>query len=279
MHKRLLSLQAKHTKLEKLCDELQKSQDAFSEKNTLFQEQLNTLHRLKRSRSWRWTYPFRRAEELLKKCFSPWHRTRPPTAVREPRRPQAMHTLIQMSSSTLRFEKVASPDVSIIIPVHNHFEYTYTCLHSIAEHDSTCSYEIIVVNDASTDATDRMLQQIPGVRVVSQKEQRGYTISCNNGARVAQGRYLVFLNNDCIVQNGWIDALISTFRTHKNAGLVGAKLLHENGTLQEAGCNVDEHGQAQQRGRDEKPDDPAFNYVRAVDYCSGACLAIEAINF
>src|SRR5690606_37809737 len=102
----------------------------------------------------------------------------------------------------------------------------------------------------------------------------GFIAACNDGAALARGETLVFLNNDTVPQPGWLDALLDTFQAHPRAGLVGAQLLYPDGRLQEAGGVVFADGSAWNLGRFESPDDPRFAYVRDADYVSGAAIAI-----
>ncbi len=166
------------------------------------------------------------------------------------------------------------PVVSIIIPVYGQMDYTHRCLTSIGAHPIRTSYEVIVVDDCSPDATQEMLNRVTGVRMVTNEQNLGFNKSCNAGARAARGQYVLFLNNDTQVMPGWLDELVDTFAAHPEAGLVGSKLVYPNGTLQEAGCIVWQDGSAWNYGRNGDPNHPEFNYLREVDYCSGASIMV-----
>ncbi|HEV8689978.1 MAG TPA: glycosyltransferase, partial [Ideonella sp.] len=164
---------------------------------------------------------------------------------------------------------VAQPVVSIIIPVFNQFALTHACLRSIAQNMPEIAFEVIVVDDASTDETllAPLLWQ-HSVRVVRQDVNRGFVHACNRGAAAAQGELLCFLNNDTLVQPGWLDALADTFAADPRIGVAGAKLLNADGTLQECGGLVWRLGDAWNWGRGEDPEGPAYAYLRDVDYVS-----------
>jgi glycosyltransferase involved in cell wall biosynthesis len=114
-----------------------------------------------------------------------------------------------------------------------------------------------------------------GVRFVRNDANLGFVGSCNRAAPLARGEVVVFLNNDTIVTPGWLEALTGVLRDRPAAGLVGAKLIYPDGRLQEAGGLVWRDGSAWNYGRGDDPDKPEYNYVREVDYCSGACLAVD----
>lgn len=168
-----------------------------------------------------------------------------------------------------------APKVSIIIPVYGQLAFILNCLDSLCGHESEYSVEIIVLDDASPDTTQiRLIAQIPWVRYVRQEKNNGFTKNCNFGATLAKGNYLVFLNSDTRVVGGWLDEMLLTFKLFPNAGLVGSKLLNDDGSLQEAGGIFWKDGSAWNFGRGDDPNLPQYNYARRVDYCSGAAVAI-----
>jgi GT2 family glycosyltransferase/glycosyltransferase involved in cell wall biosynthesis len=169
-----------------------------------------------------------------------------------------------------------TPLVSIIIPVHNKIELTLDCILSIVSGASGIAYEIIVMDDASNDRTAVVFKfnKIKGLRYFRNVANKGFVISCNEAAKKAKGKYLIFLNNDTKVHSGWIENLLSTFTIFPNAGMAGSKLIFPNGKLQEAGGVIASDGSAENYGRDDDPQNYLYNYVREVDYVSGACIML-----
>ena len=200
-----------------------------------------------------------------------------------PRKPPALVQVDQGGITalvlSLTFSHAEQPMVSIVIPVYNHLEYTVCCLASLLKYLPQCSFEVIVIDDGSHDETSKILPTIENIRYYRNEENVGFLLSCNKGATLARGRYLVFLNNDTQVLEGWLDELVKTVQENSDVGLVGSKLLYPNGVLQEAGAILKPDGSAELVGLNNDPDRPEFNVVREVDYCSGACLFIEAELF
>jgi GT2 family glycosyltransferase/glycosyltransferase involved in cell wall biosynthesis len=169
----------------------------------------------------------------------------------------------------------ATPRVSIVMPVYNKIAYTAACLRSLAEHAGSIAFEVIVVDDCSSDATPKRLAQIGGVRTLRNAQNLGFVGSCNAGAEIANGEFVLFLNNDTVVTAGWLEALLRCFDEEADCGLVGAKLVYPDGRLQEAGGIVFRDGSGWNYGRFDDPADPRYNFRREVDYCSGAAVLLR----
>ncbi|MGQ2989690.1 MAG: glycosyltransferase [Brevundimonas sp.] len=169
------------------------------------------------------------------------------------------------------------PVASIIIPVYNNLLYTLTCIVSVLESAPSHSFEILVGDDRSSDRTPEAIAAIGGlVRNVRHPKNLGFLGNCNAVARRAAGEYLVFLNNDTIVFPGWLDSLVETLAADRTIGFIGSKLLNGDGTLQEAGGIFWSDGSAWNFGRNADPMAPEYNYLKDVDYVSGASIALPA---
>ena len=179
------------------------------------------------------------------------------------------------ADSALRLPRPKTARASIIIPVYNQLHYTLACLRALADCGDHTPFEVIVVDDGSSDGSPRVLPSIPGLRYHRNARNLGFIGACNAGAELAGGEFLVFLNNDTTVQPGWLDALLDTFGRHPDTGLAGSKLVYPDGRLQEAGGIVFADGSGWNYGRFEDPAHPRYNFVREVDYCSGAAIALR----
>jgi GT2 family glycosyltransferase/2-polyprenyl-3-methyl-5-hydroxy-6-metoxy-1,4-benzoquinol methylase len=109
---------------------------------------------------------------------------------------------------------------SIVMLTNNQLEYTKLCLASIRSRTDE-PYEVIVVDNGSTDGTVEYLRNIEGVRLIANATNRGFPAAVNQGVRAARGDYIVLLNNDCIVTTGWLARLLEAIDTGPEVGLAG----------------------------------------------------------
>ena len=174
------------------------------------------------------------------------------------------------------FPKTDKPLVSIIIPVYNQFEYTYYCLKSILMNSYGVSYEIIIADDVSNDLTTRLSEVAENITIVRNKENLRFLKNCKNAAKSAKGKYILFLNNDTQVMDNWLQPLVDLIEKSDDIGMVGSKLIYPDGKLQEAGGIIWGDGHAWNFGHNQNPRMPEFNYVKEVDYISGASLMIRS---
>ncbi len=175
--------------------------------------------------------------------------------------------------------------VSIIIPVFNKVEYTKKCIDAIYKNTKYPNYEIIIVNNGSIDCTDQYLQELDkereNIRIIHNEENLGFAKANNQAASIASCKYLVFLNNDTEVLPGWLTAGVNRLKENKEIGIVGAKLLYPDQSVQHAGLDfyIDANPIYSiwplHRFRGVEKDDPKVNKVEELYIVTGACLFIE----
>jgi len=187
-----------------------------------------------------------------------------------------MYPLPSKPDGILEFlEVVKLPIVSIIIPVYNQWDYTYACLKSILDNSTDITYEIIIADDNSSDETKEIKKFVKNIKLIRNSENLGFLYNCNNAAKSANGKYIVFLNNDTIVKPLWLKWFVKTMDEKPDVGLIGAKVIFATGKLQEAGSIVFKDGSAMNYGREDEPDLPQYNYFKDVDYGSGCSVCIR----
>lgn len=186
---------------------------------------------------------------------------------------------VAKAAAELRFERPAAPAVSIVIPAYNNLTFTLECLAALQAEGGLEAAEVIVIDDASTDATASVLAKVEGLVLVSNAENQGFIRTCNRAIDLAKGEFLVFLNNDVQVRPGWLAALRSAFAEETRVGAVAPKMLFPDGRLQEAGARIGVDGTAEMIGLFEAPALPRWNVRREVDYASGACLMVRREMF
>ncbi len=175
------------------------------------------------------------------------------------------------SQTKLALPHNVDPEVSIILVLFNRAELTLACLRSLQEHGSL-RLEVIIVDNASTDATSTLLERIEGARIIRNKENANFLLAVNQAAKEARGDYLLLLNNDAQLLPGSLESAIATMKSAPDIGAVGGRILLLDGTLQEAGSIVWRDGSCIGYGRSDDPFASMYMFRRDVDYCSGAFL-------
>jgi GT2 family glycosyltransferase len=177
------------------------------------------------------------------------------------------------------------PAASIVVPVWNNVAYTRACLVRLAAATPPGTYEVVLVDNGSTDATPELLAGLSGdVRIVRNDQNLGFARACNQGAEAARGRHLVFLNNDTEPHPGWLEPLIEVLDSEPDVGVVGSKLLFPNGLVQHAGVwlarDVARGGlYGYHRLYGSVPDDALVGARADLQVVTGAALAIRSELF
>ena len=171
------------------------------------------------------------------------------------------------------------PRVSVIVPVYNGAALTEKCLYGIAgntgEEPEAPAYEVIVVDNGSDDWTMYLLHAMEGdLRVLSNDRNLGFARACNQGAAASQAEYLLFLNNDTVPHPQWLAAMVAAIDGDPQVGIVGARLLYPDGTVQHAGLHL-VNGIPEHEFRGVAADDPRVLEARDLDMVTGACLLIR----
>jgi GT2 family glycosyltransferase len=170
---------------------------------------------------------------------------------------------------------------AVIVPVRNKLALTRECLGGlVAAFNGRADVELIVVDDGSTDETPAFLEQTD-VQVVRHKTSQGFAVSCNDGAHAAseECEHLIFLNNDTIAEDGWLDALVSYAEANLQAAIVGARLLYQNRTIQHAGIVFGADLIPRHVYRGYPWEHPAVSKPRRFQAVTAACMLVRRSVF
>jgi GT2 family glycosyltransferase/SAM-dependent methyltransferase/glycosyltransferase involved in cell wall biosynthesis len=168
------------------------------------------------------------------------------------------------------------PEVSLIIPLYAHADLTRVCLNSIRHRTTHVSYEVILVDDDADAETKRLLECVRGAKIVRNKQNLGYLHTINRGASVARADWLVLLNNDTEVTEGWLKAMVECAESAPDIAVVTPKYVYPDGTLNEAGAIIWRDGTGANYGRGDPPDLFQYEFRRETDYGSAAALLVRA---
>lgn len=178
----------------------------------------------------------------------------------------------------------AASEVSIILVCWNNKSYLEPCLKSLYEADLQFRFEIIVVDNGSTDGSQAMLEEkFPGVRIIQNDSNVGLSKASNQGIEASESKYILLLNNDTIVNGSSLNSMVAFLDSHPDAGAAGGRLLNPDGSFQ-AGYAVfstlwEEILIATRLGEYNKKGYPSHfdtNQITAVGWLSSACLLLRS---
>ena len=130
-----------------------------------------------------------------------------------------------------------SLDLSILVVSFNTRELTLACLASVFEHTRQISFEVIVVDNASSDGSAAAVREsLPDVAVIESGANRGFAAACNMAARRVRGEYLLLLNPDTFVRDDSISRSLEEMRRRPEVGALGVRTLYADGTLNPTSC-------------------------------------------
>ena len=143
----------------------------------------------------------------------------------------SLQSWLQSADNAERWSEIlALPSVSVIVLTYNNLELTKVCLQSVIERSQYANLEIIVVDNASTDGTIDYLREFQrhhsSVKIIANRYNMGFAAGNNLGLAAATGEYLVLLNNDTVVTEGWVLTLLHHLMDHSDIGLLGAVTNH-----------------------------------------------------
>lgn len=250
------------------------------------QQMSTVLTKMAASSSWRITAPMRLVANGLRQLLG--RNTRPTqqkTSTTETYKPQ--HTLKReaykqsklghpyQNTKKLVFPVFSNPLVTIIIPVYNQWELTMNCLKSVLEHTQDVPAVVMLIDDFSTDETTGINQLTENIIIHRNQQNLGFLRSCNKAAAMCNTPFIHLLNNDTIVQAGWLKSLLDIMEQNPKAGIAGSKFLDKDGKLQEAGGIIWTNATGLNYGRGDDAEAPEYNYLKEVDYVSGASILIR----
>ena len=170
----------------------------------------------------------------------------------------------------------AAPTVSVLILTQRDPEVLHECLMSLSHTRQAVSSEILLLfNGATTEVRDYVKRYVVNCRSFESEVNLGFAGGHNYLTTKALGRYLVLLNDDTVVEGGWLDTLVDTIDRRRKCGIVGSRILFMDGRLQEAGSIIWEGGNTSPVGRYDDPMRPEYLFERQIDYISFCSVLIR----
>jgi O-antigen biosynthesis protein len=170
------------------------------------------------------------------------------------------------------------PEVSVVMVTFNAWSWTARALAALVEHTDP-GYELIVVDNASTDGTLDGLAALQGATVLRNPVNRGFGPAANQAALRARAPHLLLLNTDSLVHPGWLPPLRAILDGEPDVAAVAPRLLHLDGTVQESGSILWGDAEVWAYGALQPPERPEYRFRRDVDHASAACLLLRRSAF
>lgn len=168
-----------------------------------------------------------------------------------------------------------SPVASVVVVTILRSPVLHECLESVHRDDPGFPYELLLLLNGVDYDEERLSRSFPGIRVVRSKENLGFAGGCNLAAKRAHGKYLVFLNDDATVEDGWLANLVEVAERFPAAAAVGGCVLRPDRTVQELGSRVFRDGSTLNINRRAAAANISFGEPRTVDYCSACSLLVR----
>ena len=180
------------------------------------------------------------------------------------------------------------PDLSVVLVCWNNKNYLEPCLDSLYDGNMRSRFDVVVVDNGSTDGSQDMLKdRFPEVKIIQNDHNTGLGRASNQGIEATQGRYVLLLNNDTLVDGPSLDAMVEFMDENSKAGAVGGRLINPDGSFQAADSKFpslsEEFLIATRLGTLFWPNFPDRTFateVKPADWLGSACLLLrrEALN-
>ena len=179
----------------------------------------------------------------------------------------------------------AAPALSVIVPISGQADFTagflkcarWACDHLELKRSMTT--EIVIVDNGSRDHTHRLLEALPGVKCVQFDRPIGFPAAVNAGVAASTGEIILVANNDIEFDADAFLRIVDALEQNAGVGVVGAKVVLPNETLQEVGSAIDKNGGSLGFGRGSDPVDCAGVRMIEVDYASGCFVGFKRADF
>ncbi len=176
-----------------------------------------------------------------------------------------------------------TPDISIVIVCWNNKSYLEPCLNSIYEAQNQVHFEILAVDNGSTDGSQAMLKEkYPQIRLIQNDHNVGLSRATNQGVKAAQGRYILLYNNDTLMEKSTLDIMVHFMDDYPEAGAAGGRLINPDGTFQLSHVKFPsiwstflDAAHIGSLVNPFHPSQPDLHQIREVNWISSACLVVR----